>query len=219
MSSTASLDGSYEDSLPGEDQVFADKDRPLKWIEKFETEMMDFSDSDCTEPKHIVKAFLELELDRESRILDVLAGTGLVAELLRPHGYVNIDAIDGRKDMLTLSNKKQLYKNFYVSLLGCQYTAPIQSDIYDVLIASGAFAPGRLHSDAFCDLLRITKPGGIIMWSMRTDYGPISPRFANFDAHIEDLVTNGVWKHYVPRKTIKPYVHGSEGYVYTMQRI
>lgn len=34
MSSTASLDGSYEDSLPGEDQVFADKDRPLKWIEK-----------------------------------------------------------------------------------------------------------------------------------------------------------------------------------------
>lgn len=44
--------------------------------------MMDFADSDCTEPKHIVKAFLELELDRESRILDVLAGTGLVAELV-----------------------------------------------------------------------------------------------------------------------------------------
>lgn len=115
-------------------------------------------------------------------------------------------------------------------------------------MASGAFAPGQLHSDAFCDLIRVTKQGahfislilillsktnkdkicidlsgpklgGIIMWSMRTDYGPISPRFANFDAHVEDLVTNGVWKHYVPCKTIKPYVHSSEGYIYTMQRI
>lgn len=48
--------------------------------------MMDMVDSNCTEPKHIVKAFLELGLDRNSRILDVLAGTGLVAELVNQIG-------------------------------------------------------------------------------------------------------------------------------------
>ena len=33
-------------------------------------------------PKHIAKAFVELGLDRQSRILDILAGSGLVAELV-----------------------------------------------------------------------------------------------------------------------------------------
>ncbi len=33
-------------------------------------------------PKHIANAFVELGLSPESRILDVLAGSGLVAELV-----------------------------------------------------------------------------------------------------------------------------------------
>ena len=39
--------------------------------------------SNYTEPKHVVKAFVELGLDRQSRILDILAGSGVVAELVR----------------------------------------------------------------------------------------------------------------------------------------
>ena len=38
--------------------------------------------SNYTEPKHVVKAFVELGLDRQSRILDILAGSGVVAELV-----------------------------------------------------------------------------------------------------------------------------------------
>jgi hypothetical protein len=83
--------------------------------------------------------------------------------------------------MLALSNKKQLYKKFYVSLLGGQHKAPVQdgqllhykgnsfkdllflrlyyTETYDAIIASGTFAPGHLNSDAFGDLIRIAKPG------------------------------------------------------------
>lgn len=39
--------------------------------------------SNYTEPRHVVKAFVELGLDRQSRILDILAGSGVVAEMVR----------------------------------------------------------------------------------------------------------------------------------------
>jgi hypothetical protein len=39
--------------------------------------------SNYTEPRHVVKAFVELGLDRQSRILDILAGTGVVAEMVK----------------------------------------------------------------------------------------------------------------------------------------
>nr|CAH0105959.1 unnamed protein product [Daphnia galeata] len=221
MSSTASLDGSYEDSLVNEKSDLVStqqyKDQSLQWIDKYASDMVE--NSNYTEPKHVVKAFVELGLDRQSRILDILAGSGVVAELLRPCGYTNIDAVDASKDMLALSNKKQLYKKFYVSLLGGQHKAPVQDETYDAIIASGTFAPGHLNSDAFGDLIRIAKPGAIITWSMRSDYGPSSPKFVNFDAEVEDLVKNGVWRHHVPRRTIESYLLGSDGYIYTMKKI
>jgi hypothetical protein len=54
---------------------------------------------------------------------------------------------------------------------------------------------------------------------MRYDYGPSSPKFVNFDAEVEDLVKNGVWRHHVPRRTIESYLLGSDGYIYTMKKI
>ena len=48
---------------------------------------------------------------------------------LSPHGYTNIDAIDGSEDMLSLAKKEESYKNFYVSLLGGEHVAPIEAGI------------------------------------------------------------------------------------------
>lgn len=39
--------------------------------------------SDYNGPKHVVEAFIDLKLDKDTRILDVLAGSGLVAKLVR----------------------------------------------------------------------------------------------------------------------------------------
>ena len=61
--------------------------------------------------------------------------------------------------------------------------------------------------------------GGIITWSMRSDYGLTSPRFTHFDSDVDKLVSDGVWRHHVPCKDIDQYLLGSDGYVYTMQKI
>ena len=57
------------------------------------------------------------------------------------------------------------------------------------------------------------------MWSMRSDYGSTSPRFGNFDTDVDKLVMKGVWRHHVPRRDIDQYLLGSDGYIYTMQKI
>ena len=44
---------------------------------------------------------------------------------MRPHGYTNIDAIDGSKDMLAMAQQKELYKNYYIALLGAHRKAPV----------------------------------------------------------------------------------------------
>merc|ERR1712071_29428 len=187
-----------------------------KWSEQYENDMVI---SNYNGPKHVVEAFLDLNLDKNTRILDVLAGSGLVAKLLSPHGYTNIDAIDGSEDMLSLAKKEESYKNFYVSLLGGEHVAPIEAETYDAVIASGTFAPGHLYSDAFLDLIRMTKKGGVIAWSMRNDYAKSSPKFVNFDQDIDSLVSQKVWSYYRPRKDVEQYLLGSDGYVYIMQKL
>ena len=56
------------------------------------------------------EVFLELNLPREARILDVACGTGIVAEELRPHGYDNMDGLDPVKGYLETAQHKNLYR-------------------------------------------------------------------------------------------------------------
>ena len=56
------------------------------------------------------EVFLDLNLPRNARILDVACGTGIVAEELRPHGYDNIDGLDPVKGYLETAQDKKLYR-------------------------------------------------------------------------------------------------------------
>ena len=55
---------------------------------------------------------------------------------LLPHGYDNIDAIDGSPDMLKLAQNEKLYKTFYVSLLGGEHKAPIEDGTWFIHLSS-----------------------------------------------------------------------------------
>ena len=62
---------------------------------------------------------------------------------LRDHGYTNIDAIDGSRDMLRLAEEKQLYGHYYVSLLGGQHVAPFDDGNVLLLLNLCAHLPSR----------------------------------------------------------------------------
>ena len=107
----------------------------------------------------VVNCFLELNWPKNSRILDIGAGTGIIGSLLNKNGYQNIDGLDASPKMLEIAKQKNCYKNLINSIVASNIKLPIENKSYDVIIMAGVFCPGHISVDAFSEILRITKPG------------------------------------------------------------
>ncbi len=112
-------------------------------------------------------ALFAKHVDKGARILDAGAGTGLVGEVLSQLGYTNLVAIDLSPGMLEEARRKQVYSAFHQMVLG--ETLDFDTDAFDAVISVGVFTLGHAPASAFDELVRVTKPGGHIVFSLRTD--------------------------------------------------
>lgn len=95
-------------------------------------------------------------------VLDVGAGTGLVAEALRP-GLV-IDALDISAEMLAVARGKGLYRDCIEGDL--TVGLDLAAGSYDAVISSGTFTHGHLGPDAIDPLLEVAAPGALFVLSV-----------------------------------------------------
>jgi len=110
-------------------------------------------------PQHIAEVYKAFSNVKDAPILDVGAGTGLVAaELLKLGEYI-VDAVDISPEMLDVSRKKKLYR----SLIEADLSNPlaIEDETYGALLSAGTFTHGHVGPQAFKELLRIAKPNAI----------------------------------------------------------
>ncbi|XP_076334853.1 methyltransferase-like protein 27 [Tachypleus tridentatus] len=170
--------------------------------------------------KLTAEAFDNLGLDKESKIVDIGAGTGALGMLLQERGYKNIDAIDGSEGMLQVAKTRNIYRNHLLAIITKERKLAVEDNVYDAAVLCAVFCPGNMGSDAFPELIRIVKPGGIIIWAMRAPhlFSDISEQFRNgkFETDVEELVKKGKWRHFHLPKVI-PYFHEHEGTIFTMQ--
>ena len=110
-------------------------------------------------PQLAATHFLEFNFAKDSRILDVGAGTGIVASLLRDKGYTNIDALDGSPQMLAIAKQRNIYKNIITSFVSKDIKLPIEDKTYDHIITAGCLCPGHISYESFPEIIRITKQG------------------------------------------------------------
>lgn len=103
-----------------------------------------------------IAAILKAEIAPSTEILDIGAGTGLVAEHLR--GLV-VDAIDITPEMLNVSRSKGLYRTLILGDLTRALDIPDAS--YDAVVSCGTFTHGHVGPECFPELLRITRPGAV----------------------------------------------------------
>ncbi len=127
----------------------------------------------------------------EAHVLDAGAGTGLVGEALKSLGFTRIDALDASQEMLDVAGSKGVYSRLIRAELG-----PDRLDLgdatYDGLICVGTFTFGHVKADAFDELLRILKPGGLFCFTHRTDvYADPS---LGFERRQADLSADGAWE-------------------------
>lgn len=111
------------------------------------------------------KALDQVLNDKNVRILDAGAGTGLVGEELQKMGYTDLDALDYSKEMLDEAGKKGIYKG----LIQADMSRPLKmgDNEYDAVVCTGTFTFGHVDADAFDELVRITRPGGMICFTIR----------------------------------------------------
>jgi SAM-dependent methyltransferase len=138
-----------------------------------------------------VDAFLKLGLDRSTYILDLAAGTGLLGAEVTKHGYVMVDAVDASIGMLGQARKQNIYKNYIHATVGDTGSIPVNNESYDVILSSSGFAPGQILPSAFPELLRVMRPGGYLIFTMRDGYQHTSQTFSMLDQSINDLVNDG----------------------------
>ena len=97
-------------------------------------------------------------------ILDVGAGTGALAQALLQKGKFSIEATDISEEMLKVADSKNIYKRCFLSDLTKEIIA--NNDFYDGVVSSGTFTHGHVGPSAMDELVRVTKPGGLITISV-----------------------------------------------------
>ena len=109
-------------------------------------------------PREVAEAFRTYATPEDSPVLDIGAGTGLLAEEFAGQGLV-IDAIDISAEMLDVAAAKGLYRNRLTADLTGKLE--IGDQTYGALISSGTFTHGHVGPEAFGELTRIAKPGAL----------------------------------------------------------
>ena len=125
-------------------------------------------------------------------ILDVGAGTGAVAEALLQKAKFCIEATDISKEMLKVADSKNIYKRSFFSDLTKEI--PVTNSSYDGIVSSGTFTHGHVGPSSISELVRITKPGGLITISINEKHW-IS---LNFESEVEKL--NQYTRNYTLKK-------------------
>ncbi|CAM1154201.1 Uncharacterised protein g11110 [Pycnogonum litorale] len=103
--------------------------------------------------------------------------------------------------MMNAARQNNLYKNYYKAYVTKDNPMPIADDTYDAMVMAGVFAPGHISSNLFEDMIRVVKPGGYVIWSMKHDHFK-KGYFKEFFFDIDRLCSEKKWKKvrldYVP---------------------
>ena len=126
-------------------------------------------------------------VSRDARLLDAGAGTGLLGDELAKLGFANIDANDLSPGMLERARGKGIYQQCRVMELGLALDYP--DDVYDAVVVCGVFTPNHAPASSLDEMARITKPGGLILYTLRADETP-----ADFPLKHQELADNGAWE-------------------------
>ena len=161
------------------------KERYDKWAATYEEELdRDFG---WNGPIRAVESAVKY-VAKDARILDAGAGTGLVGELLAERGYTDIVAIDLSPGMLAEARKKNVYSELHQMTMG--ETLDFPTDAFDATITVGVLTVGHAPPHSLNELVRVTRPGGRIIYTLRPDLY----EEGGFKEKHAELQSAGKWK-------------------------
>ena len=98
-------------------------------------------------------------------VLDAGAGTGLTGELLAILGFGPLVGLDISPGMLARAASKGVYADLVEARLGDPL--PFDDARFAAVISTGVFTSGHVGFEAMAELLRVTRPGGRIVLTIK----------------------------------------------------
>lgn len=133
-----------------------------KWSSSYEDDLLGHAG-----PAEAVEQFVSF-VPRTARILDAGCGTGMVGQLLAAQGYEQIEGLDLSTGMLQEAQKKGCYQALHQQALG--EPLDFADNCFDAVVVVGVFVMAHARSHSFDELIRITKPGGHIIFTLRPEF-------------------------------------------------
>jgi SAM-dependent methyltransferase len=121
------------------------------------------------------------------RILDAGAGTGLLGAALVERGFTSLDALDLSPAMLAEAGRKGIYGSLVEARLGERL--PYDDAAYDAVVSSGVLTTGHAPASSLDELVRITRSGGHVVFTLRSDEVP-----PGYEEKISELLARGRWE-------------------------
>ncbi len=118
-------------------------------------------------------------------ILDAGAGTGVAGEWLSIIGYPRIEALDISMGMLEVARARRVYSRLHVATLG--NALPFADNCFAGILSAGVFTTGHVGTEGLDELVRICRPGGAIVLTVKTTLWN-----SGFVRHIDALIGDGL---------------------------
>ena len=134
----------------------------------------------------------------DAPVLDAGAGTGIVGEILAILGYRDLAAIDMSEGMLAAARARGAYRRLERAVLG--ETLPFADGSFAAVVSTGVFTRGHAPAAAFDELVRVTRPGGPLVFTV----GDSAWEDGGYRARAEALERAGRWQRAAATEPYRP---------------
>lgn len=137
----------------------------------------------------LITSWVARHVPREAGpILDAGCGTGLSGPYLRALGYEAIEGLDMSQEMLALASARGAYTALKQGRLGD--VLPWPDGHFAVFLSTGVFTAGHAPASGLDELVRITRPGGKAIFTVRD----VIQESDGFRAKFAELEKAGRWR-------------------------
>ena len=116
-------------------------------------------------------------------LLDAGCATGLSGPYLQALGYSDIEGLDLSDEMLALAHARGGYKALTRAALGGPL--PWADRYFAAVFSTGVFTAGHAPASSLDEMVRITRPGGLVIFTVRDvvlEAGGFRERFSELEA-------------------------------------
>jgi ubiquinone/menaquinone biosynthesis C-methylase UbiE len=92
---------------------------------------------------------------------------GILGETLASCGYNDLTGIDLSRAMLDVAQKRGIYNDLQQMVLGEHLD--FSDNYFSAVVSKGVFTENHAPPESFDELIRVAKPGGYIIFSVRSD--------------------------------------------------